>query len=100
MGIRAVYDPCAGLMGQLYMARYKVCMKVRLKYILDLSIVFFGTLDIRTRFTQWIYYSRFSLAFDIVSRFSQTSRIYLFYFHSSKVIRYIFKNAEIILNGS
>jgi len=80
--IRAIDDLSAGLLGELEVAGHEVCMKVRLKHILDLSIVFLRAPDVGCSLPQRVNDGGFAAALDVVGSLSKASGIYLFDLHS------------------
>ena len=70
-------------------ARHKVCVEVRLQYVLDGGASFVGQIDVRLHFAQRIDNGRFSVAFNIVRALGKASGVNLFDFHGGCVVRVV-----------
>src|SRR5258705_8441894 len=69
------YDGSTGNLAKIEMTTYKISMKMSFKNIFDSGFSFRGQFKILINITQRIYYSSFSVAFNIISCFAQAAGV-------------------------
>jgi hypothetical protein len=80
-GIRAVDYFCAGNVGKINVAGYKVGMEVRFQNVPDRCTIPVRLVDIRLYLAQRINYYRLTFGFNVIRALCKATRVYLFYFH-------------------
>jgi hypothetical protein len=80
-GAGSVNDGGACGLAQVNVAADEISVEMRLENILDAGIALLGKLEVHVNITEGIHYSRFAVAFDIISGFAQTAGVQLLQEH-------------------